>query len=52
MANDAIYGRPIAMRHPYFGEEAREEIRSIKRELIARHGSTKALRMCEKAGAW
>ena len=49
MENDAIYGRPIAMWHPYFGEEAREEINGIKDELIARHGHTKALRMCEKS---
>ena len=26
MENDAVYGRPIAMWHPYFGEEARAEI--------------------------
>ena len=38
-------GRPIAMWHPYFGEEARDEINSIKDELIARHGHTKALRI-------
>ena len=49
MENDAIYGRPIAMWHPYFGEGAREEIQGIKDELIARHGQTKALRMCEKS---
>jgi p-cumate 2,3-dioxygenase alpha subunit len=49
MENDAIYGRPIAMWHPYFGEEARAEIQGIKDDLIARHGSAKALRMCEKS---
>jgi p-cumate 2,3-dioxygenase alpha subunit len=47
--NDSIYGRPIAMWHPYFGEEARPEIQSIKDDLIARFGRTKALRMCEKS---
>ena len=49
MENDAIYGRPIAMWHPYFGEDARAEIQSIKDDLIARHGRPKALRMCEKS---
>ncbi len=49
MENDAIYGRPIAMWHPYFGEEARAEIQRIKDDLIARHGQNKALRMCEKS---
>ena len=49
MENDAIYGRPIAMWHPYFGEEARPEIQRIKDDLIARHGQDKALRMCEKS---
>ena len=49
MENDAIFGRPIAMWHPYFGEESREEIQSVKDELIARHGRAKALRMCEKS---
>ena len=49
MENDAVYGRPIAMWHPYFGEEARPEIQRIKDDLIARHGQTKALRMCEKS---
>ena len=49
MENDAIYGRPIAMWHPYFGEESRAEIDSIKEELIGRHGRDKALRMCEKS---
>ena len=44
-----IYGRPIAMWHPYFGEEARPEIQRIKDDLIARHGQEKALRMCEKS---
>ena len=33
--NDSIYGRPIAMWHPYFGEEARPEIQSIKDDLIS-----------------
>ena len=47
--NDSIYGRPIAMWHPYFGEEARPEIQSIKDDLIVRFGRTKALRMCEKS---
>ena len=47
--NDSIYGRPIAMWHPYFGEEARPEIQSIKDDLITRFGRTKALRMCEKS---
>ena len=47
--NDSIYGRPIAMWHPYFGEEARPEIQSTKDDLIARFGRTKALRMCEKS---
>ena len=46
--NDAIYGRPIAMWHPYFGEEAKPEIQRIKDNLMARHGQDKALRMCEK----
>jgi p-cumate 2,3-dioxygenase alpha subunit len=49
MENDAIYGRPIAMWHPYFGEEARPEIQRIKDDLIAQHGQDKALRMCEKS---
>ena len=49
MENDAVFGRPIAMWHPYFGEEARPEIQRIKDELIARHGQDKALRMCEKS---
>lgn len=49
MENDAIYGRPIAMWHPYFGADARSEIHSIKDDLIARHGRAKALRMCEKS---
>ena len=49
MENDAVYGRPIAMWHPYFGEEARPEIQRIKDDLIARHGQEKALRMCEKS---
>jgi p-cumate 2,3-dioxygenase alpha subunit len=46
--NDAIYGRPIAMWHPYFGADARPEIQRIKDDLIARFGLTKALRMSEK----
>ena len=49
MENDAIYGRPIAMWHPYFGEESRDEIQQIKDGLVARHGQDKALRMCEKS---
>ena len=48
MENDAGYGRPIAMWHPCYGEEARAEMQGIKDELIARHGLDKALRMCEK----
>ena len=48
MENDAGYGRPIAMWHPCYGEEARAEMQGIKDELIARHGRDKALRMCEK----
>ena len=48
MENDAGYGRPVAMWHPCFGEEARAEMQGIKDELIARHGLDKALRMCEK----
>ena len=49
MENDAIYGRPIAMWHPYFGEESRDEIQQIKDDLVALHGHDKALRMCEKS---
>lgn len=49
MENDSVYGRPIAMWHPYFGEEARPEIQRVKDRLIARHGLAKALRMCEKS---
>ena len=49
MENDAVYGRPIAMWHPSYGEEARTEIQNIKDELIARHGRNKALRMCERS---
>ena len=49
MENDAVFGRPIAMWHPYFGEEARPEIQRIKDELVTRHGLAKALRMCEKS---
>ena len=49
MENDAIYGRPIAMWHPYFGEESRDEIQQIKDDLVALHGQDKALRMCEKS---
>ena len=49
MENDAAFGRPIAMWHPYFGEEARPEIQRIKDDLIARHGWEKAIRMCEKS---
>ncbi len=48
MENDAGYGRPIAMWHPCYGEEARAEMQGIKDELVARHGIDKALRMCEK----
>ena len=48
MENDAGYGRPVAMWHPCYGEEARAEMQGIKDELIARHGLDKALRMCEK----
>ena len=48
MENDAGYGRPVAMWHPCYGEEARAEMQGIKDELIARHGRDKALRMCEK----
>ena len=47
--NDAAYGRPVAMWHPCYGEEARAEIQDTKDELIARHGRDKALRMCEKS---
>ena len=49
MENDAAFGRPIAMWHPYFGEDAKEDIRKIKDDLIAQHGQEKALRMCEKS---
>ena len=49
MENDAAFGRPIAMWHPYFGEDAKDDIRKIKDNLIARHGQDKALRMCEKS---
>ena len=49
MENDAVFGRPIAMWHPCYGEEARAEMQGIKDELIARHGLDKALRMCEKS---
>ena len=48
MENDAGYGRPVAMWHPCYGEEARAEMQGIKDDLIARHGRGKALRMCEK----
>ena len=48
MENDAGYGRPVAMWHPCYGEEARAEMQGIKDELIARHGRNRALRMCEK----
>ncbi len=48
MENDAVYGRPIAMWHPSFGEEAKAEMQRIKDDLVARHGLDKALRMCEK----
>ena len=47
--NQAVYGRPVAMWHPSYGEEARADIQGIKDELIARHGRDKALRMCEKS---
>ena len=49
MENDAVYGRPIALWHPGFGEEARAEIQTIRDRLVARHGLHKALRMCEKS---
>ena len=49
MEVDAAFGRPVAMWHPCYGEDARAEIQSIKDELIARHGLNKALRMCEKS---
>ena len=49
MENDAAFGRPIAMWHPRYGEEARAEMQGIKDDLIARHGREKALRMCEKS---
>ena len=45
---DAVYGRPVAMWHPCYGEAARAEMQGVKRELIARHGLDKALRICEK----
>ena len=49
MENDAVFGRRIAMWHPRYGEEARAEIRSIRDELIARHGLNRTRRMCEKS---
>ena len=47
--NDAVYGRPIAMWHPSFGDEARPEMQRIKDDLIDRFGQTKALRIAEKS---
>ena len=49
MENDAIFGRPIAMWHPYFGADARPQMQRVKDDLIARFGRTKALRMAEKS---
>jgi p-cumate 2,3-dioxygenase alpha subunit len=43
----APYGRPVALWHPTFGEDAREEIASIRQRLIDRHGEDRAYRMTE-----
>ncbi|MPZ22867.1 MAG: hypothetical protein GEU28_04870, partial [Dehalococcoidia bacterium] len=41
----APYGRPIAIWHPLFGEEAKPEIEATRARLIARHGERRAMRM-------
>lgn len=39
--------RPVALWHPCFGEEVKEEIERIRWRLEERHGKERAERMCE-----
>lgn len=41
------WGRPIAKWEPLFGEQAKEEIDSIRADLVARFGQERARRMAE-----
>jgi Ring hydroxylating alpha subunit (catalytic domain). len=41
--------RPVALWHPLFGEEAREDIAAIEQEVIDRLGPERAVRVCKHA---
>ena len=41
-------GRTVAYWHPSMGEDTREEIESIRRRLVERHGEERARRIAEK----
>lgn len=43
----APFPRATARWHPIFGEDAKDEIQSIRDELVQRHGSERAFRMAE-----
>jgi p-cumate 2,3-dioxygenase alpha subunit len=43
------WGRPVALWHPLFGEEAKEEIEDIRRGLAQRYGEERAARICERS---
>lgn len=47
MQSDAPYGRPIAKWHPLFGEDAKEEIHAIRKNLVNRFGEERAYRMAD-----
>jgi p-cumate 2,3-dioxygenase subunit alpha len=43
----APFGRPVAVWHPLFGEDAKEDIAEIRARLIERWGEERAMRMAE-----
>jgi p-cumate 2,3-dioxygenase subunit alpha len=43
----APWGRPIAKWEPLFGEDAKDEIASLRAALVAKHGEARASRMAD-----
>jgi p-cumate 2,3-dioxygenase alpha subunit len=43
----APWGRPVAKWEPLFGEDARDEIARLRRDLVGKHGEERARRMCD-----
>jgi p-cumate 2,3-dioxygenase subunit alpha len=43
----APWGRPVAKWEPLFGDDARDEIARLRRDLVGKHGEERARRMCD-----